>query len=357
MSYSGPNVPASAVNPMIESPYIPSTESTVSGRSSSPEHPGERVADSSMPQHTSLAMQYVNHANVSSTGYAYTEHRLHGVTDVDVDEKPHLVYETMTDLQTARQHMGMNGGPPGLASNYVDGHGVKYAGIPNKPVKQRNTTSTCAICLIQVIWNLFLFIVVVGAFSLSVHNFLNNNSTSTTVVTPSAEPPSETFVGIQEGTGVSSTKLNNSLADLREELESQIESRYRQLNDTIYAVVDSMRTVSPSNELDLTAGCVQIETTCAINHNNVGTPPASEVCETDTYDVDVPGFRNINIFCNVDNRAGESNPVTSTLNIFNGQASCLCSLVALTPATASPECRLTIQRCPDTIRLNTTNMR
>ena len=357
MSYSGPNVPASAVNPMIESPYIPSTESTVSGRSSSPEHPGERVADSSMPQHTSLAMQYVNHANVSSTGYAYTEHRLHGVTDVDVDEKPHLVYETMTDLQTARQRMGpgMNGGPPGFASNHVDGHGHNYAGIPNNSVKQRN--STCAICLIKVIWNLFLFIVVVGAFSLSVYNFLNNNSTSTTVVTPSAEPPSENFVGIQEGAGVSSTELNNSLADLREELESQFERRYRELNNTIYAVVNSVSPVSSNNELDLTTGCVQTEATCVINHLNVGTPPASALCETDTNDVDMPGFRNVNMFCNIDNSAGETNPVTSTLNIFNGEVSCLCNLIALTRPTASPECRLTIQRCPDRISLNTTNMR
>ena len=87
--------------------------------------------------------------------------------------------------------------------------------------------------------------------------------------------------------------------------------------------------------------------------NNVGTPPASRVCETGVRDVDVPGFRNVNIFCNVDNRAGETNPITSTLNIYDGEASCLCSLVALTTPFASPECRLTIQRCPDTIRLGT----
>ena len=328
----------------------------MSGRSSSPEHPGERVADSSMPQHTSLAMQCVNHANVSSTGYAYTEHRLHEVTDVDIDEKQHLVYETITDSQT-RMGPGMNGGPPGFAFNHVDGHGEKYAGIPNNSVKQRNTTSTCAIRLIKIIWNLFLFIVVVGAFSLSVYNFLNNNSTSTTVVTPSAEPPSETMF-IQEGTGVSSTELNNSLADLREELESQFERRYRELNNTIiHTVVHSVSTISPSNELDLTAGCNQIEAVCTINHNNVGTRPASGVCETDTHNVDVPGFRNVNMFCNVDNSAGEKNPVTSTLKIFNGKVSCLCSFVALTTPTASPKCRLTIQRCPETIRLNTTNMR
>ena len=152
-------------------------------------------------------------------------------------------------------------------------------------------------------------------------------------------------------------ELNRSMSELKTALELTHERRYQQLNNTIYAVVNSVSTVSPSNELDLTAGCVQLERTCAINHANVGTPPASGVCETNTRDVDVPGFRNVNIFCNVDNSAGETNPVTSTLNIFNGEVSCLCSLIALTAATASPECRLTVQRCPSTISRNTTNMR
>ena len=105
-SYSAPTA---ATNPMMESPYIPTSESAHSGRSSSPEHPGERVGDSNIhPTSNSLAMQYVNHANMTTTGYAYAEHgRLHGVTDVDVDEKPHLVYESMTEVQhQARQRHG-----------------------------------------------------------------------------------------------------------------------------------------------------------------------------------------------------------------------------------------------------------
>ena len=152
-------------------------------------------------------------------------------------------------------------------------------------------------------------------------------------------------------------ELNRSMSELKTALELTHERQYQQLNNTIYAVVNSVSTVSPNNELDLTAGCVQTETICTLNHNDVGTPPASAVCETGAYDVDVPGFRNINMFCSVDNSAAETNPVTSTLNIFNGEVSCLCSLVALVTPTASPECRLTIQRCPNTINLNITNMK
>ena len=355
MSYSGSNVPASAINPMIESPYIPSTESTVSGRSSSPEHLGERVADSSMPQHASLAMQYVNHANMPTAGYAYTEHRLHGVTDVDVDEKPHLVYETMTDLQNARQRMVMNGGHPGLASNHVDG--VKCAGIPNKPAKQRGARAT--MCLIKFIWNIFLLIVVVGAFSLSVYNFLDNNSTSTA---PSTEASTELPVPVtdsitveKEDMGVSFAEYNRTVTELRAELErlsSQHESRYQQLNNTIFLAVESVSTVSPGNQLDLTAGCLSdIVSTCVLNHNNAGTPPTSLTCETPEHPLEQDGFRNVKIYCSVDNSVGETNPVTSTLNIFNSEVSCLCNLVALTTPTADPVCLLTIQRCPDTVRL------
>ena len=359
MSFSGPNVPASAINPMIESPYIPSTESTVSGRSSSPEHPGERVADSSMPQHTSLAMQYVNHANMPTSGYAYTEHRLHGVTDVDVDEKPHLVYETMTDLQNARQRVVINGGHPGLASNYVDGE--KFAGIPNKPAKQRGARAT--MCLIKVIWNIFLLIVVVGAFSLSVYNFLSNNSISTAPSTEASTelpvPVTDSITGEKEDMAVSFAEYNRTVTELRAELErlsSQHESRYQQLNNTIFSAVESVSTVSPGNQLDLTAGCLSEVSTCPIDHNNAGTPPTSLTCETPERTLEEDGFRNVNIYCSIDNSVGEVNPITSTLNIFNGKVSCLCSLVVLTAPTGSPLCQLTVQRCPETIGLNTTNM-
>ena len=352
MSCSGPNVPPSAVNPIMESPYIPSSESTTSRRSYSPDHPAERVADSSMP-HSSLAMQYVNHSNLPSNGYAYAEHGrgLHGVTDVDVDEKPHLVYETMTDLQQTRQRM-MNGGSP--QPTYVD----KYAGIPNKPVKQRNCST--AKCMAVVIWNFVLFVLVVGAFALSAYNFFSDGNSTNVIntVTPTEAPSDSSLIGSKDTD--SFAQLNQSVAELRAMFElhsTEHENRYQQLNNTIFTAVESVKTVSAANELDLTSGCgAPITATCVIDHNNVNTPPASATCETPEEPLDVPGFRNVNIYCSIDNSVGETNPVTSTLNIFSGEVSCLCSLVALTAPIASPGCKLTIQRCPDTIRLNTTNM-
>ena len=134
----------------------------------------------------------------------------------------------------------------------------------------------------------------------------------------------------------------------------QVNKTAAELNDILHELaINVSNQGSTANVANLTAGCIQVEATCIINHVNVGTPPASAVCETAAHDVDAPGFRNVNIYCYVDNSAGETNPLTSTLNIFNGEVSCLCSLIALTTPTASIECRMTIQRCPDTIRLGT----
>ena len=154
-------------------------------------------------------------------------------------------------------------------------------------------------------------------------------------------------------------EMNTSLLELKAALEQSYtfyESQHQQLNSTVFSAIESVRTMIPSNELDLTAGCLSdIASTCVINHNNANTPPTSLTCETQEHPVEKDGFRNVNIYCSIDNGVGEVNPITSTLNIFNEEVSCLCSLVVLTAPTASPECRLTIQRCPDTVRLNTTS--
>ena len=155
-----------------------------------------------------------------------------------------------------------------------------------------------------------------------------------------------------------------SAVELKAALEQSYtfyESRYQQLNSTVFsavklAAVELVGTIIPSNELDLTAGCLwDIVSTCTINHNNAGTPPTSLTCETPEHTLEEDSFRNINIYCSVDNSVGEVNPITSTLNIYNGEVSCLCSLVVLVAPTGSPSCRLTIQRCPDTVSLNTTS--
>ena len=150
--------------------------------------------------------------------------------------------------------------------------------------------------------------------------------------------------------------LNNKVIEVQMENTIQVQVLNRSVS-ALKAVVESGRTVSAINELDLTAGCpAPVSAQCSIQRLNVGTPPASATCETDAEPLEVEGFRNVNIYCSVNNSGGETNPVTSTLNIYNGEVSCLCNLVALTAPTANIVCTLNIQRCPETVRLNTTNM-
>ena len=347
MSYSGP----SAVNPIIESPYVPSSESTHSGHSSSPDHPGERIGDSSMP------MQYVNHANMNTTGYAYAEHsRLHGISDVDVDEKPHLVYESMAEVQhQARQRM-MNGG--NLTTVNVE-TGDQFAGIPNDKANRSNCNSA-TYTTVKVIWNIFLFIVAVGAFSLSVYNFLNDSQVTVVVNEDNnnmvTEPPSQSQF---TGNGISNIQfeeLNNTVSDLKamlSQLSATHESRYSALNSTIFTAIESVQSVSASNELDLSFGCVDTSSECLLIQDS--TAPFIS-CETSEEPLEVDGFSNVNVYCSVDNTVQEANPVVASLNIYGGQISCLCNVLNYATSTRTPTCRLNIRRCPKTIRLNTTGM-
>ena len=346
MSYSGP----SAVNPLTtESTYIPSSESTHSGRSYSPDHPGERVADSS-----AVAIQYVNHSNMptSPPGYAYAEHGrsgLQGVTDVDVDEKPHLVYESMAEFQhQARQRMQMN-----MKTNMESGD--KYASVPNKANRSFGSRAMC--CMIRLIWNLFLLILVLGAFSLSVYNFVSNTTVKTETTAPTIEPGQLTGAGGGDDVSARIEQLNATVMELEamlNELSATHQQRYLEVNNTILAAIESVQSVSPTNELDLTFGCVDNVAECLINHEHAGTPPSSATCETSSLPVSVDGMSNVNIYCNVDNTVGEANPLVATLNINNGAITCICNIVATAIPTGDPSCKLHVRRCPNTIRLNTT---
>ena len=360
MSYNRP----CATNPVSEA-HVPSSEMARVGHSysPSPEHPGERVTDSS--QHhggqTSLAMQYVNHANVPSAqvGYVYMAEPgiLRGVTDVDVDEKPHVVYETMAEVHVAKQRMMDRDGAVKAANEKVV---PDYSSTHNK--SKRGYESV--ILLIKIIWNVLLFVLVVGAFALSVYTFLDknvavSNPTSSPVTTDTSIP--STVTDDNGDTAAQLQKLNDTIAELRAQIDlvsATHEDRYNALNESIVSAVQSVQTVVPTDQLDLYAGCMLDSAECIIPRGDVGTEiPGRASCETSPQELVLVGYTNTDMYCSIDNSARETNPITSSLNIFGGQVSCLCSLVALAMPNADPVCKLQIRRCPNTIRLNTTTMR
>ena len=74
-------------------------------------------------------------------------------------------------------------------------------------------------------------------------------------------------------------ELNKSVSELKAAFKlgsATHERHYQQLNNTIFTAVESVKTVSAANELDLMSGCLlPITSTCLINYNDIGTPPAS----------------------------------------------------------------------------------
>ena len=344
----------------MESPYIPSSESAHSGRSCSPEHPGERVADSSVRQiPNALAMQYVNHANVpTSTGYAYAEHNrseLRGVTDVDVDEKTNMVYESMTEVQhLARQRM-INGGND-YTTRVEAGNGP--ANTQGEKSRRDAVCGGTTCLLVKIIWNMFLFVVVVGAFVLAVYNFLGRNMSSSVAPLTTDAPGTTSQMNIDNSALAQLQDLNETINQLRAQLNqihADHDERYNSLNASIISAIQSVQNVNANNELDLYMGCREEVIQCIVDHTEARPTPSSAECTTAPKPLTVADMTNTDIYCSVDNAVGETNPIVSSLNIYNGQIRCVCNLIALANPIGDPICELHINRCPNTIRLNTSS--
>ena len=150
--------------------------------------------------------------------------------------------------------------------------------------------------------------------------------------------------------------LMSNISELNSSLYSrimEIDSQFEMFSNTVQGLLNKTTNQTLELQLDLYSGCKQHSTECVIDHTAVGIPPSSRACETATLDLEEVGYKNINIYCSIDNSGEETNPIVATLNIFGGEASCLCSIIAPSTApTFSPPCTLVIQRCPNTLHHN-----
>ena len=76
-----------------------------------------------------------------------------------------------------------------------------------------------------------------------------------------------------------------------------------------------------------------------------GMPPYS-ACETIEYSLNQTDIHIADIYCSIENRNGEFNPISSTLNVYDRAVSCSCSLIHVIDVTASITCNLNVKTCP-----------
>ena len=119
-------------------------------------------------------------------------------------------------------------------------------------------------------------------------------------------------------------------------LSNRHEGRYVEYEnrfDELHAVVQNYSTdaiAAVPDQVPLYANCTRkVYSTCTVLVTDFSICCASYTgCETGSVDVDSPGVQNINMYCSVANEQ-ETNPVISTLNIYDGAASlcvfCSCS--------------------------------
>ena len=242
--------------------------------------------------------------------------------------------------------------------NDVYGNMANFTSTPeNSKPKRRNGMTVFFMSI--TIWNIFLFVLVAGALALSIYASLDKNQA---VCSPcfNAATTAASMDDVRPGTAAQVQELNDTIAELKaqiDQLYTSLEDRYNALNASVVSAVQSVETVVPTNQVDLYAGCVEDTAECIIDHSDVGSQlPGRASCDTLTLMLVLEGYTNTDMFCSIDNSVGETNPITSSLNIIGGGVSCLCSLVALATPIGDPVCKLQIRRCPNTIRLNTTTI-
>ena len=199
-----------------------------------------------------------------------------------------------------------------------------------------------------------LFVLVITALALSIYAILDRDQAVGGPCSCMVTAGSSSNATVSGG-NAQVHELNDTIIQVKGLLEQvyiSFEDRYNALNASIVSAIQSAQNVNnATNELDLYMGCYERVYECILDHTEAGTPPSSVSCETRPRPLEEANVTNTDIYCSIDNTAGETNPIVASLNIFGGQVKCVCSLIALSTPTAQVECKLHMRRCPDTILL------
>ena len=176
-------------------------------------------------------------------------------------------------------------------------------------------------CVI-IAWNVFLVVLLLVAFSLSIYGIVTSRS------------------GVRK-------------RELLDEAHTSLRDLYNVPNPSTESAKQMVQNVDTNIKLYLYTGCNETISECTVNHTEVTAMPSSVTCDTPMRPLTMAGVTNTDIYCSIDNTLGETNPIVATLSIneFGGHIKCVCSLLALSNPTGDVGCKLHVRRCPDTIQL------
>lgn len=354
MNHGGPSVMESYQTPSS----IASGQSTGHG-----DYPGESVIGDTTVQgrdYRPRSVEYISNRDSGGgtvVGYVSTGYRSdasHGVPDVDFDDKQ--AYESIEKFQDPRVKQN-NGAYPSTIPPQVGIHPGKFE-MPDYVTKKGWLSLRRCLCFFIILSVVTLFVSVAGA-AIGVYAFLSVFEGGRLLgSTPIEGNQTVTLALLQEQLAESNMVINElrtNLSSVNENHQTNFEDLTRQLAvilnvpTTTENSTDTPNPPSFNTSVNLYSQCkTRSFGTCMLEAGNLveNAMPQFSSCETPVVSVNQPGMVNLDIHCGVANRLGERNPITASLNLYDGEVSCACYLVATQTPLRDVECTLYITRCP-----------
>ncbi len=311
------------------------------------DYPGESVSGDT----TVLGLEYraksVDYLKAQDSGggtvvsYAtsgYRSNASQGAPDIDFDDKQGNAYESIDRFQQDRRVVATpkNEGRCPSPSSMTDLRKPGQFEMPEVTKKGWISLRRC-LCFFATLTFFTLFVAIAGV-AIGVYAFLTAFEGGR-ILGGALQTVSDPAVVMHQ---------QSLIEQLREDLSVQI-NNFEQLSVQVASIISpanvTNETKSTNNGFSFD-NCESMISTCNIDNTQVqsGTPPYSG-CDTFELPTEPPGQFLADIYCSVENQISETNPIMSTLNIYDGKASCLCTILHCTTPQASLTCNLNLKMC------------
>ncbi|XP_064402154.1 uncharacterized protein LOC135347942 [Halichondria panicea] len=325
----------------------------------SSDYPGESVSGDTTVQGRDYRTSSVDYFKNQDSGggtvvsYAtsgYRSNASQGVPETDFDDKQGDAYESIETFQRDRRVVvtPIRSGSCPPSGTMPEVRQAGYIDMPDYVTKKGWASLRRCLCFFTILSLVTLLVSVAGA-GIGVYAFLlafeGGRILGGSSVTMSSN---DTAVLMLQTQLVASQNL---IEQLRADLSIQVNS-FEELSLQVASLISPATNVT--NETAVTNGnsgfsldnCdTSVRSTCVLRLiPGMAIPPYS-ACDTHEYSLNQTNNHIADIYCSIENR-NDVNPISSTLNIYDGEASCSCSLIDLTGGTASVTCNLNVKTCP-----------
>ncbi len=283
---------------------------------------------------------------VSYATSGYRSNASQGAPDIDFDDKQGDAYESIDRFQQDRRVVATpkNEGRCPSPSSMPDLRKPGQFEMPDYVTKKGWISLRRCLCFFATLTFLTLFVAIAGV-GIGVYAFLTAFEGGR-ILGGASQTVSDPAVAILQ---TQLTESQSLIEQLRADLSVQV-NNFEQLSVQVASIISPANVTNETESINNGFSFDNCETSivsCNIDRELVlaGTPSYSG-CDTFPVPAEPAGKFVADIYCSVENRMAETNPISSTLDIFDGNAVCSCAVIHSTTPQASITCNLNIKTCP-----------